>query len=276
MLSGMTTTPVTHTPVRLDSARTYAIAMQKGGVGKTTTTVNLGYALHALGYRVLVIDLDPQCNASTGFNVEATGDDGTVYEVLTPEKDMRMELDEVIQESAYGVDVAPSAKALRKLEQHGLGAGGEARLGKALSTVKDRYDFILIDCPPALGHMTMSAFAAANDVIAVVSPTGPDEIEGLLDLADSVEEAKEFLNPALDVRHIVLANYDGRTTLAKDIKRALKSDWADEYLGEISHSIRVGEAKARRQPIAIHAADYPSATDYADVAERLVDRIGAR
>lgn len=250
-----------------------AVAMQKGGVGKTTTANNIAYELHLAGLSVLLIDLDPQANATDGYGVELGDDDGTMYEVLVPDRGLRMPLAEVVQRTENGVDVAPSSDSLYALERTGLGPGGENRLKVAIDALPDPYDAIVIDCPPALGPMTTSAFAAATDVLAVVSPGGPDELKGLTALANNVYDAQELLNPQVDIRHVLLANYNGGSALAKGIRLNLERDWPNEYLGEISRTVRVGEAKDKRVPIAVWSPSCTAALDYRAVAKELLKRL---
>lgn len=247
--------------------------MQKGGVGKTTTAINLAYEFHLAGLRTLLIDLDPQANATDGYGVSVTDDEGTLYEVLTSTRDERMVIGDVIKRTEFGVCVAPADSGMYKLDEAGLGPGGENRLKVSLRSVADDYDIVVIDCRPTLGPLTISALAAADDVIAVVSPGGPDELKGLTKLAETVYEAQDLLNPDVDIRHVLLANYLGGSALAKDIRRSLERDWTDEYLGEVSHTVRVGEAKGRQVPVAVHAPKSTAAADYRDVAKKLIGRI---
>ena len=255
------------------SSYVLAVAMQKGGVGKTTTANNVAYELHLAGLSVLLIDLDPQANATDGYGVELGDDDGTMYEVLVPDRGLRMPLEEVIKRTENGVDIAPSSDSLYALERTGLGPGGENRLKVAIDALPVPYDAIVIDCPPALGPMTTSAFAAATDVLAVVSPGGPDELKGLTALANNVYDAQELLNPQVDIRHVLLANYNGGSALAKGIRLNLERDWPNEYLGEISRTVRVGEAKDKRLPIAVWSPSCTAALDYRAVAKKLLKRL---
>lgn len=250
-----------------------AVAMQKGGVGKTTTAINLSYEFHQAGLRTLLIDLDPQANATDGFGIVLADDDGTLFEALTSVRDERMPLTDVIKPSEFGIDVAPADDSMYKLDESGLGPGGENRLRVSLEAVADEYDVVVIDCRPSLGPLTISALAAADDVIAVVSPGGPDELKGLTKLAETVYEAQDLLNPNVDIRHVILADYLGGSALAKGIRRNLERDWSEEYVGEISHTVRVGEAKDRRVPVAVHAPQSTAAADYRTAAKKLIDRI---
>lgn len=253
--------------------RVFAIAMQKGGVGKTTTAINLAYEFGLAGSTVLLIDLDQQAHATGGLGIEISGDDASMYEVLHPNRSERVPLRDVIKQSNFGVDVAPAAYALRSLERTGLGPGGQMRLAREMESL-DGYDVVLIDCPPALGDLTVSALAAADDVIATVSP-GPDELDALRVLGTTVLDVQESLNPRLDIRHVLTTNFDGRPQLAKDVRRSLSTDWPEEYLGEISATVRVGEAKAFRVPVAVHAPDCTATDDYRRAVGKLAERISA-
>ncbi|WP_230591068.1 ParA family protein [Rhodococcoides fascians] len=263
MLASMTT----RTPTRV-----LAIALQKGGVGKTTTAINLSTELSALGLKVLLIDIDQQANATKGLGITLDGDDATMYEVLHEDRAERVPLSEVIKTSVHGPDVAPAALALRKLERTGLGAGGQARLAREIAVMEGRYDIVVIDCPPSLGELTTAAIAAADSVLATVAP-GPDELEALVGLENTVLDVQESLNPKVELNFVLITNFDGRTQLAKDVKENVERDWSKEYLGEISSTIRVGEAKFKQVPIAVHAPGSKAASDYQRTAQQIAERM---
>lgn len=248
-----------------------AVALQKGGVGKTTTVINLAVEWALLGLRVLVIDLDQQANATKGLGVVVDDDAGTMYEVLHDNRDDRMPLREVIVPTAFGVDVAPAALAQRKLERTGLGAGGHNRLAREIETLAGGYDVVVIDCPPSLGELTTAGITAADDVLATVAP-GPDELEALVELGKTVMDVQESLNANVDIRFVLTTNYDGRTQTAKDVRRNLARDWPDEYLGEISSTVRVKEAKGMKLPIAKHSPASTAADDYRTAARKIAER----
>lgn len=254
-------------------ARVLAVALQKGGVGKTTSAVNVAAASSDLGLRVLLIDLDQQANATGGLGVVVGDEDGTTFEVLTVEREDRLPLKEVIQPSPYGPDVAPADLALRKLERTGLGPGGQGRLAKEIEKVSGDYDLIVIDCPPSLGELTTAAFTAAHSILATVSP-GADEIEALATMGNTVLDVQEGLNADVDIRFVLVTRYDSRTQLAKDVRRQLRNDWPDEYIGEISSTIRVSEAKARRMPVSVHAPTSPATEDYRAATKIIAERMG--
>ncbi|MEV0712752.1 ParA family protein [Nocardia aurea] len=255
-----------------------AIALQKGGVGKTTTTINLAAELARLELRVLVIDVDQQAHSTSGLGITVDPDDATVFEVLTDERSERVPLAEAIKKSEFGVDVVPAALALRKLEKGGLGPGGQMRLAKQLDELTG-YDVVLIDCPPALGALTEAAMAAADDVLAVLE-AGPDEVDALVRLGSAVADVQDSLNEDLEIRYVLLADYEGNTKTAQNVREGLIRDWGNwndggAYLGEIPHTVRVREAKDKQVPVAVHAPTCSAAVAYRDAAVRLAERIRA-
>ncbi|WP_137726497.1 ParA family protein [Prescottella subtropica] len=253
-------------------ARVLAVALQKGGVGKTTSAVNLAAEMSQLGLRVLLVDLDQQANATDGLGITVGPDDGTTYEVLAVEREDRLPLKQVIQSSEFGPDVAPAALALRKLERTGLGAGGQGRLRTELEKVSGDYDIVIIDCPPSLGELTTAAFTAAHSILATVSP-GPDELKALSTMENTVLDVQEGLNPDVDIRFVLATRFDYRPQLSKDVRRQLIADWPDEYIGEISSTVRVSEAAARQLPVSVYAPDNPAAKDYRAAARTIAERM---
>lgn len=262
----------------LQHCEVLAVALQKGGVGKTTTTINLATQLADLGHRVLAIDMDQQAHTTKGLGVELGDDDASMYEVLHPDRAMRVPLSEVIIASPHRIDVAPAHLALKELERTGLGSGGQLRLARQLDTLVDRYDFVLLDCPPALGELTTAALAAADSVLAVLK-SGPDEVDGLVELGNSILDVQETLNPEVQIRYVLLADFDGKPRASRDVRRQLREDWGDWedgglYLGEIPHTVRVVEAKGLRVPVHVHAPSCTAAEAYRDAAKRIADRRG--
>lgn len=259
-------------------SRAIAIALQKGGVGKTTTTINLGAQLAALGRTVLLIDMDQQAHTTKGLGVTLGADDATMYEVLHPDREMRVPLAEIIRSTAFGVDVAPAHLAMRKHERSGLGSGGQLRLARQLDELEG-YDYVLLDCPPALGELTAAALAAADDVLAVLK-AGSDEVDGLIELGNSVGDAQETFNADLDIRYVLLTDFDGQPVASRNVRDLLRRDWGEwdnggAYLGEIPHTIRVVEAKGLKVPVHVHAPTSSAAVAYKDAARRLDERINA-
>jgi len=249
-----------------------AVALQKGGVGKTTTALNVAVEVSRRGYRVLLVDLDQQANATQGLGIAPADAEFTMYEVLHEDRAERVPLSRAIVPSPHGPDVAPAHLALRKLERTGLGAGGQLRLAREVDALTD-YDLVVIDCPPSLGELTISAIAAADTILATVSP-GSDELAALEELQKTVEDVRDGYNSTVGIGFILATNFDARTQLGKDVRRILQRDWEKEYLGEISSTVRVGEAKARQLPISDYAPDSPAAHDYQAVTRRILERTG--
>ncbi|MBV7708214.1 ParA family protein [Nocardia nova] len=261
-------------------ARVIAVAMQKGGVGKTTTTINLATALaEAGGLSVLVIDLDQQADSTDGLGVVVTDEDATAYEVLHPERGDRVALVEAIKPSPFDrLHIVPGHRAIRKHEASGLGPGGQLRLARQLDALTG-YDVVLIDCPPNLGAITEAALQAADDVLAVLE-AGPDEVKALVTLGETVLDVEEGSNSGLDIRYVLLTDYEGNTKTAQNVRAGLLRDWGEwstggAYLGEIPHTVRVREAKDRKVPISVHAPVCSAAVAYKDAGKRLAERIRA-
>lgn len=272
----MSTTPTTAVASGSDpDTEVIAIALQKGGVGKTTSTINIAANLALLGFRVLLIDMDQQAHSTKGLGVELGPEAASMYEVLHPDRAQRATLADVIVQSEFGVDVAPAHLALKELERTGLGSGGQLRLARQLDDITT-YDYVLMDCPPALGELTTAALAAADYVLAVLK-AGPDEIDGLVELGNTVIDVQETLNPDVEIRYVLLADFDARPQASRDVRARLRTDWVDwneggAYLGEIPHTVRVVESKGRRVPIHIHAPTSTAALAYRDVAQRISAR----
>ena len=225
-------------------AKTVAIVNQKGGVGKTTTCVNLTSALNAAGKRVLLCDFDPQANATSGMGVDKAVSQG-VYDVLINGADVRAN----IVHTRYG-DVLPSSKSLAGAGIEMIGREGrEFLLQKALAAVAGDYDFILIDCPPSLELLTLNALCAADTVLVPVQGEY-FALEGLSDLMSTVRIVRRSLNPQLDLEGVLLTMFDGRTNLALQVAQEVKRYFPGKvYATVIPRNVRLSEAPSHGKPI---------------------------
>ena len=209
--------------------RVIAVANQKGGVGKTTTTVNLGAALAELDYRVLVIDLDPQGNATTGLGIDARNFELSMYDVIM--RDTPLE-DCIEPTSVKNLFVAPATIDLAGVEIELVPAfSRELKLKKAIDEVVDDFDFVIIDCPPSLGLITVNGLAAANEVLVPIQ-CEYYALEGLSQLLRNVHLVASNLNSQLEVSTIVLTMYDARTRLAIDVASEVRAHFADKVCRE--------------------------------------------
>jgi chromosome partitioning protein len=247
--------------------RVIALANQKGGVGKTTTAVNLGAALAELDYRVLLVDLDPQGNASTGLGLNLRDIDVSVYDVLLADAP----LDDCIEPtSVRNLFVAPSTIDLAGAEIELVPVlSRENKLRRALTPVRDEFDYILIDCPPSLGLLTVNALAAADDVIVPIQ-CEYYALEGLGQLLKNVQLIQNNLNPTLRVRGIALTMFDGRTKLAEQVEGDVRRYFRDTvYRTVIPRSVRLSEAPSFGQPITTFDPVSRGAIAYRELAKEV-------
>ena len=244
-----------------------AIANQKGGVGKTTTTVNLGAALAEEGFRVLVVDLDPQGNATTGLGVNPRDVSGSIYDVIL--NDVPIE-DIVEPTSLKNLFVAPATIDLAGAEIELVPAmSRELRLKRAIDRARADYDIVVIDCPPSLGLLTVNGLAAADDVIVPIQ-CEYYALEGLGQLLRNVGLVQSNLNPTLDVRGIVMTMYDGRTRLADQVVDEVRSYFgAKVYRTIVPRTVRLSEAPSFGQPITVFASTSRGAKAYRDLAQEV-------
>ncbi len=248
--------------------RIVAIANQKGGVGKTTTTVNLGAAVAELGHRVLIIDLDPQGNASTGLGINPRSLQASMYDVLLHD----VPLDDAIEAAAVrNLFVAPANLDLAGAEIELVPAfSREMRLKNAINTVADDFDLVLIDCPPSLGLLTVNAFAAANEVLVPIQ-CEYYALEGLGQLLRNVDLVKRNLNAALDLSAIVLVMYDARTNLAAQVASEVREHFGSKVCRSvIPRTVRLSEAPSFGQPITVFDPTSRGALAYRDLAMEFV------
>ena len=253
--------PRTGRKVGAPLANIIAIVNQKGGVGKTTTCVNLTAALHDLGKRVLLCDFDPQANSTSGMGVDKSVSQG-VYDVLINGSDVRSN----VAHTRYG-DVLPSSKALAGagIELVGM-EQREYLLRHALAAVDGDYDFILIDCPPSLELLTLNALCAAQSILVPVQ-SEYYALEGLSDLMSTVRIVRRALNPTLYLEGVLLTMYDGRTNLALQVAEEVKRYFPGKvYATVIPRNVRLSEAPSHGKPISAYDRTSRGAEAYAAFA----------
>jgi chromosome partitioning protein len=247
-------------------ATVLAIANQKGGVGKTTTAVNLGVALAERGVRVLLVDVDPQGNATSGLGLPRQ--DPSVYDALLGD----LALDAVVRTSGRArLDVAPSSEALAGAEIELVGVTGrEHRLARALEPLDGRYGVVLIDCPPSLGLLTLNALTAAHGVIAPVQCEYL-ALEGLAQLLKTVRLVHDHLNPRLTAMRVVMTMYDGRTNLSQQVVEQVRIHFPQLfYRSIIPRSVRVSEAPSHGLSVLEYDPQARAAAAYRHLAGELL------
>ena len=246
-------------------AKIIAVVNQKGGVGKTTTTVNITAALHSLGKRVLLCDFDPQANATSGMGVDKNTASPNVYDLLVSDADPA----KAVVSTKYG-DVPPSNKALAGAGIEMIGIDGREELLKnALNTLSGEYDFIFIDCPPSLELLTVNALCAANSLLVPVQ-CEYYALEGLSDLLATVRLVKRKLNPNLTMEGVLLTMFDSRTNLSLQVAEEVKRHFPGQvYATVIPRNVRLSEAPSHGKPISDYDPYSRGAEAYKLLAEEM-------
>jgi chromosome partitioning protein len=247
-----------------------SIANQKGGVGKTTTAINLAAALAMRGRRTLLIDMDPQSNSSMSY-LDIRTVERSLYDVLS---DAQCALADVVVESnVKNLLVAPARIALAKLEAKLVGEiDAHFRLKDRLDPIRDDYEFIVIDCPPTLGLLTANALVASSHLLVPIQ-SSYFALEGTDDLLETVEKVRARANPDLRLLGVLITMHDRRTAIARDIRNQIRTVFGDlVFTTVISKSVRLEESPAYKEPIFTFAPESSGATEYYRLCEEVIDR----
>lgn len=251
-------------------ARIISVANQKGGVGKTTTTVNLGACLAFIGKKVLLIDSDAQGNATSGLGIRKPDVKEDIYDVLVNEAPIK---DTIIQTERENLSIVPATLQLAgaEIELTSMMAR-ESRLKGALKDVSDEYDFILIDCPPSLGHLTINAFTA-SDAILIPVQCEYYALEGLSQLLNTVRLVQKHFNPELEIEGVLLTMYDARTNLGAEVVEEVRRYFQEKvYDTIIPRNVRLSEAPSHGKPIIDYDPRSKGAEVYQTLAKEVLDR----
>ena len=256
--------------VKHGRARIVAVANQKGGVGKTTTVVNLGTYLALGGERVLVVDLDPQGNATSGLGIDRSEVETSIYDALVGD----VSIESLVRPTGIDrLDLIASAPGLAAIEVEIVGLERRERLlATALAPIRDTYDRILLDCPPSLGLLTVNALTAAGSVLIPIQAEYY-ALEGLTQLMATLDLIRDHLNPGLKVRGVLITMFDGRTRLATDVVAEARRHLDGAVFETIvPRSVRLSEAPSSGMPIALYRPGSPGADAYRLAAEEFVRR----
>ncbi|MCO6465540.1 MAG: ParA family protein [Bradyrhizobiaceae bacterium] len=253
-------------------AKVIAVANQKGGVGKTTTSVNLAASLAAAEQRTLLIDIDPQANASHGYGVDTTDLQKTIYEVLVNGLPVK---EAIVETMMPFMHLVPSHINLVGAEIELVDIKGrEYLLQRALATVRDDYDFIVIDCPPSLGLLTLNSLTAADSVLVPVQCEFY-ALEGLGQLLNTIAIVRRSTNPKLDIEGVLLTMYDSRLRLSNQVVEEVRRHFEDKAMRTvISRNVRLSEAPSHGKPALLYEATSIGAQNYLELASEILTRNG--
>lgn len=249
--------------------RIIAVVNQKGGVGKTTSAVNLTAALHELGVRVLLCDFDPQANATSGMGLDKRKVKHSVYDVLIND----VPVTEAVCQTKFG-DVLPSSADLAGATVELIGTDRrELKLKEALDTLKDSYDAILIDCPPSLEMLTLNGLCAADSILIPVQ-CEYYALEGLSDLMSTLRMVKKRMNPRLEIFGVVLTMFDGRTNFSTQVAQEVRKHFPGKVLAmPIPRNVRLAEAPSHGLPVTAYDKSSRGAVAYREVAREMKEKL---
>lgn len=253
----------------------YTLVNQKGGVGKTTTAINLGAYLAYYGQRVLVIDLDPQANATSSLHIDKNSVRGGTYDALIRSN---ISIHHILHNPRLKMSILPSSPALAGAEVELVSElARESRLKKALEPVAERYDYILIDCPPSLGLLTLNGLVAARDGVIIPVQCEYLALEGISQLTQTLNRVRTAIFPGLKVFGVVLTMFDSRTNLSNDVVNEVRRYFSDNvFKVVIPRSIRLAEAPSYGQPISTYAPHSTGAEAYACLAREVLEINGVQ
>jgi chromosome partitioning protein len=254
-------------------SRTYTLVNQKGGVGKTTTAINLGAYLAQSGQRVLVVDLDPQANATSCLGIQHATIHGGTYEVLIgtgPASDF------ILHNPKLKLSLLPTSSALSGAQIELVDAEQrESRLQEGLRPIQDHYDYILIDCPPSLGILTLNGLLAAENGVLIPVQCEYLALEGLTQLMSTLQRVRSSLAPELSIRGLILTMYDSRTNLSPQVAEEVQRHFPGQvFRAVIPRSVRLAEAPSHGVPISVYDPSSPGAAAYRDLARELLEGDG--
>jgi len=255
----------------VEMSKVFAIANQKGGVGKTTTNINLGASLANLGKKILTIDIDPQGNTTSGLGISKEDETlVSIYDVLINDADIK---DAIVKTQVNNLDIVTSNLQLAGAEvELVLMDFREYRLKNAIDEIRDRYDYIFIDCPPSLGLITINAFTAADGVLVPIQ-CEYFALEGLTQLLGTIQKVKKTSNPKLDVEGVILTMFNARTNLSIQVVEEVKKHFkAKLFTTIIPRNVRLGEAPSHGLPIHLYDPKCVGAVSYGELAQEFLDR----
>lgn len=254
-------------------ARIYTLVNQKGGVGKTTTAINLGAYLAYFGQRVLLVDLDPQANTTSCLGIDKNNVKSGTYEALVGSDSVK---ESILHNSRLRLSLLPASPELAGAEVELVNElARESRLKEALESLRERYDYILIDCPPSLGLLTLNGMVAAQDGLLIPVQCEYLALEGLGMLTNTVERVRQALFPQLKIRGVLLTMYDGRTNLSEEVVAEVRNFFGPQvFQSIIPRSVRLAEAPSHGLPILAYFPNSPGAEAHNALAQEILQQDG--